>query len=82
VDQSQDGAVKHFHVDYTNADELTEVLVGTQVVLSFLATVDFDATIRAQKNLIDASIKAGVRRIAPSEWAWSVNHTPPPCSDY
>ncbi|KAH7073162.1 hypothetical protein FB567DRAFT_537185 [Paraphoma chrysanthemicola] len=68
--QSKDlGAVKHVHVDYTDTHGLTAVLMGTDVVLSFLASVDFDAAIKAQKNLIDASIKAGVRRIAPSEWA-------------
>jgi hypothetical protein len=40
-------------------------------VLSFIApTVQAGS---AQKSSIDASIKAGVRRFAPSEWATYVN---------
>jgi len=49
-------------------DSLTAALDGVDVVLSFiLPFADKDNV--AQKNLIDACIKAGVRRFAPSEWA-------------
>ncbi|PGH00862.1 hypothetical protein AJ80_09114 [Polytolypa hystricis UAMH7299] len=53
-------------VNYANKAELTEALEGVNTVLSFI-TADPENT--AQTNLINASIAAGVRRFAPSEWA-------------
>jgi len=62
------GIAEHKQVDYQNLDNLTAALDGVGVVLSFiLPFADKDNV--AQKNLIDACIKAGVRRFAPSEWA-------------
>lgn len=55
-------------VDYSDKENLTQVLKGVDVVLSFV-TPQTDSDNVAQKNLIDASIQAGVKRFAPSEWA-------------
>ncbi|KAK4205099.1 hypothetical protein QBC40DRAFT_261097 [Triangularia verruculosa] len=54
-------------VDFHNKDDLAKALRGVHTVLSFVvAQNDPEAT--AQKTLIDASIAAGVKRFAPSEW--------------
>jgi hypothetical protein len=55
--------------NYEDVDQLTEVLRGVETVLSFVADMQLEAGVRAQKNLIDAAVRAGVRRFAPSEWA-------------
>lgn len=55
-------------VDYENEAELVTVLQGVETVLSFIVAGG-DPEGVAQKNLIDASIKAGVKRFAPSEWS-------------
>ena len=56
--------------DYLDVKELTRLLAGTHTVLSFVAPyLDQEEAFNAQKNLIDASIQAGVKRFAPSEWA-------------
>lgn len=55
-------------VDYTDKSSLTKNLQGVDVVLSFIVTM-YDLENIAQKNLIDASVEAGVKRFAPSEWA-------------
>ncbi|KAJ0418897.1 NmrA-like family protein [Aspergillus carlsbadensis] len=55
-------------VDYDDKDALTRYLRGVHTVLSFIVPTAVRAG-AAQKNLIDASIAAGVRRFAPSEWA-------------
>ena len=47
---------------------MTEVLRGVDTVLSFI-TPETDRGCVAQKGLIDACVRAGVRRFAPSEWA-------------
>lgn len=44
------------------------MLRGVDTVMSFI-TPQTDPGSEAQKTLIDASISAGVRRFAPSEWA-------------
>jgi hypothetical protein len=44
-------------------------------VLSFIV-VHLDTNCASQKALIDAAIEAGVKRIAPSEWALCVVHPP------
>ncbi|KAK4142456.1 uncharacterized protein C8A04DRAFT_38252 [Dichotomopilus funicola] len=56
--------------DYTNLDRLTQTLRGVDTVLSFI-TAHMDPGSVAQKSLIDAAVRAGVRRFAPSEWASS-----------
>ncbi|KAL5041791.1 hypothetical protein BDW71DRAFT_217434 [Aspergillus fruticulosus] len=55
-------------VDYNDKDMLTGYLHGVHTVLSFIVLTAAQAGL-AQKNLIDACIKAGVKRFAPSEWA-------------
>ncbi|KXH33109.1 NmrA-like family protein [Colletotrichum simmondsii] len=66
--------VKWVKTNYNDVAHLSQVLEGVHTVLSFVAG-PVDPTNVAQrdtqKNLIDASIKAGVRRFAPSEWASS-----------
>ena len=53
---------------YQDPYELTEILNGVHTVLSFITTqLDLDNV--SQKNLIDAAIRVGVKRFAPSEWA-------------
>lgn len=53
---------------YQDVAELTKVLEGVEIVLSFIADQS-DPTAQTQKNLIDAAVRAGVKRFAPSEWA-------------
>jgi hypothetical protein len=61
--------VKWVKTNYSSVAELTETLRGTHTVLSFIAPhLDQDEAITVQKNLIDASMQAGVQRFAPSEW--------------
>jgi hypothetical protein len=55
-------------VDYNDKENLVKLLHGVHTVLSFI-TVASDPENVAQRNLIDASIKAGVKRFAPSEWS-------------
>ncbi|KFY27885.1 hypothetical protein V491_00710 [Pseudogymnoascus sp. VKM F-3775] len=54
-------------VNYDDKTGLVEVLRGIHTVLSFTQLVS-DPENKSQKNLIDASIIAGVKRFAPSEW--------------
>jgi hypothetical protein len=58
-------------VDYSDRSDLIKQLQGIDTVLSFVVT-HLDPEGAVQKNLIDASIAAGVRRFAPSEWAMYV----------
>ncbi|KAK3684123.1 hypothetical protein B0T22DRAFT_469635 [Podospora appendiculata] len=63
-------------VNYEDPDQLTEALQGVDTVLSFIVAHSDPGSV-AQKKLIDASVKAGVRRFAPSEWASSTfEHMP------
>jgi hypothetical protein len=55
-------------VDYLDRPSLVKVLTGVHTVLSFIVVHNDDGNV-SQKALIDASIEAGVKRIAPSEWA-------------
>ncbi|KAJ5819973.1 hypothetical protein N7474_005564 [Penicillium riverlandense] len=57
-------------VDYNNPKQLEQVLQGVHTLLSFVVIQD-DPTSAVQKNLIDAAVRAGVKRFAPSEWATS-----------
>ncbi|KAI0144743.1 hypothetical protein BJ166DRAFT_602915 [Pestalotiopsis sp. NC0098] len=54
-------------VDFANKEELVDALRGTHTVLSFIQTLN-DKDHMSQKNLIDAAVTAGVKRLAPSEW--------------
>ncbi|KAH6714896.1 hypothetical protein BKA61DRAFT_548605 [Leptodontidium sp. MPI-SDFR-AT-0119] len=56
-------------VDYLDKQQLAQVLQGMHTVLSFITVVK-DPGNRAQINLIDACVEVGVKRFAPSEWAF------------
>ncbi|AEO63012.1 c5a12611-8c66-427a-80e9-ed35e016708b [Thermothielavioides terrestris] len=56
--------------NYDDANQLAEILRGVDTVISVIV-VHTDPDNRAQKNLIDAAVRAGVRRLAPSEWITS-----------
>ncbi|MCJ1306874.1 hypothetical protein MMC25_000518 [Agyrium rufum] len=57
--------------DYEDPKQLAQIFKGVHTVLSFVAVSPDAAGTTIQKNLIDASIEAGVKRFAPSEWASS-----------
>jgi hypothetical protein len=55
---------------YRDVNKLADILEDVHTVLSFIAPhLDQDEAADVQKNLIDASVKASVKRFAPSEWA-------------
>lgn len=54
-------------IDYQDTGDLVNVLHGVHTVLSFIQLLS-DPDQKAQRNLIDAAIKAGVKRFAPSEY--------------
>ncbi|KAL5089080.1 hypothetical protein Trisim1_005937 [Trichoderma cf. simile WF8] len=54
--------------DYTDVGRLVDLLQGVDTVLSFIVVAQ-DKGNQSQRNLIDACVKAGVRRFAPSDWA-------------
>jgi len=56
-------------VDYNNHSSLVSALRGIDTVLSFAVTMDGDANIKLEKQIIDAAIEAGVSRFAPSQWS-------------
>ncbi|KAF2676036.1 NAD(P)-binding protein [Lentithecium fluviatile CBS 122367] len=56
--------------DYNDPDKLAQALQGVHTLLCFI-TPQSDPGNVAQKNLIDAAVKAGVKHYAPSEWASS-----------
>ncbi|RBR24374.1 uncharacterized protein FIESC28_02864 [Fusarium coffeatum] len=70
--------VKWFKSNYESVDELVKVFDGVHTVLSFISVPAGDTTAwPAQRNLIDAAVKAGVKRFAPSEWSSSkLDHLP------
>ncbi|KAK0725090.1 hypothetical protein B0H67DRAFT_658127 [Lasiosphaeris hirsuta] len=57
--------------NYSDKEALTEFLKGFHTVLSFIDPRR-DVSGEVQKNLIDASITAGVKRFAPAEWGAAV----------
>lgn len=59
--------VSWVRVDYGDQDNLAKALKGTETVLSFVQGLH-DPERKSEKNLIDACIKAGVKRFAPSEF--------------
>lgn len=60
--------VRWVQANYQDKAELAQLLKGIHTVLSFIAA-HLDPENQAQKNLIDASVEAGVTRFAPSEWS-------------
>jgi len=59
--------VTSVEADYANEEQLVEALTGVHTVLCFI-TSQSDPGGVSQKALIQASVKAGVKRYAPSEW--------------
>ena len=57
--------------NYEDPNQLDEIMRGVHTVLSFI-TAHMDPGSVAQKGLIDAAVRAGVKRFAPSEWAMYV----------
>jgi len=55
--------VKVVTVDYTNIQSLTKALEGQDALVSAVASL----AVLSQLVLIDAAVKAGVKRIIPSE---------------
>ncbi|KAL2202377.1 NAD(P)-binding protein [Sarocladium strictum] len=68
--------VTSVEADYANEQQLVEALTGVHTVLCFI-TSQSDPGGVSQKALIQASVKAGVKRYAPSEWGTSkCDHMP------
>ncbi|KAF4340897.1 2`-hydroxyisoflavone reductase [Fusarium beomiforme] len=63
--------VKWFQTKYDDVEELTRILQGVHTVLSFMSVAPGDTAAGPQEKLIDAAVRAGVKRFAPSEWASS-----------
>ncbi|KAG9497870.1 hypothetical protein J7337_010742 [Fusarium musae] len=63
--------VTWFKTQYENVEELTNILEGVHTVLSFMSVAPGDTAAGPQEKLIDAAVRAGVKRFAPSEWASS-----------
>ncbi|OQE26414.1 hypothetical protein PENSTE_c005G03273 [Penicillium steckii] len=63
-------SVKVIRVDYTSVPELTEALAGQHAVVSVLTT----SAMETQIPLIEASVKAGVRRFLPSEFCANIGN--------
>lgn len=57
-------SVKVAKVDYDSVDSLTEAIGDNDAVISTITTT----AVSLQKNLLDASLKAGIKRFIPSEF--------------
>ncbi|KAJ5281337.1 hypothetical protein N7478_006709 [Penicillium angulare] len=55
-------------INYQDPKQLEQALQEVHTLLSFIVITD-DPSSTTQKNLIDAAVRAGVKRFAPSEWA-------------
>lgn len=53
---------------YGDEAELVNLFEGVETVLCFFAVLNDPGNV-VQKRIIDASVKAGVKRYAPAEWA-------------
>ncbi len=56
------------HIDYTNPTQMSKSLAGVHCVISALAGLE-ETIIIAQRRLVDASIKAGIKRFIPSDFS-------------
>jgi hypothetical protein len=63
-------SVKVLHVDYTSVPDLTVALAGQDAVVSVLTT----SAMEKQIPLIEAAVKAGVRRFLPSEFCANIGN--------
>lgn len=61
--------VKIAKIDYGSVDSLVDVLKGQDAVVSALNHLHFDE----QKALVEASVKAGIKRFIPSEYGLDVS---------
>ena len=67
-DSTSGSGIRYLKTDYSSVSDLAFILQGVDVVLSFIAPfLDQEEAFNVQKNLVDASIQAGVKRFAPSE---------------
>ena len=64
----QQANVTWVQTDYQDKAELVKLFQGVSVVLNFIVVHNDPGSVTS-KRLIDAAVEAGVRRIAPSEWA-------------
>lgn len=66
------------HADYGDVSQLASLLQGVHTVLSFvIPSINTTGKSDEQKNLVDAAIRAGVKRFAPSEWVgWNLDRRP------
>lgn len=66
------------HADYGDVSQLASLLQGVHTVLSFvIPSINTTGKSDEQKNLVDAAIRAGVKRFAPSEWVgWNLDPAP------
>jgi len=62
--------VKIAKVDYTNLESLTAALEGQDALVSAVASF----AVPSQRLLIDAAVKAGVKRIIPSEFGCNLHN--------
>ncbi|KAJ5429461.1 hypothetical protein N7491_006477 [Penicillium cf. griseofulvum] len=63
-------SVKVIRVDYTSVPDLTAALAGQDAVVSVLTT----SAMETQIPLIEAAVKAGVRRFLPSEFSANIGN--------
>lgn len=61
--------LKWTRVNYDVKSDLVDALKGVHTVLSIILDPVSDPDALIQKRLVDASVEAGVKRFAPSEWA-------------
>lgn len=54
--------------DYRQVETLAALLTDVHTVLSFIDAMSDPENV-GQRTLIDACVKAGIKRFAPSEWA-------------
>lgn len=64
-------------VSYTDPVSLDRALAGVHTVISVIASLDPAVFIASQIALIDASVRQGVKRFAPSEFNVSRSHDDP-----
>ncbi len=68
IESLEEHGAKVFTVNYANAEELIAACVGASCVVSALAGLR-DVIVDTQKALLDAAVKAGVRRFIPSDYS-------------
>lgn len=68
VPASSNRDISYVKVDYSDKKQVLEALNGVHTVLSFISEIE-DQSSPVQRQLIDVSIEAGVKRFLPSEWA-------------